>query len=151
MLRPDPTIPFVAASREQIVALVESLNQPQISIPTKPPQAAQGHLVGVRNGNGSFSVYAVLFLTETRENVVYVHEPRELSFGEYRDAEAEGLGFLESMGFMLDDLNFRSLSREAQEAALRRLPIFSRPTPAAAPPPAAPDDAAALARLLASF
>ncbi len=151
MLRPDPTVPFVAASREQVVALVESLNQPQISIPTKPPQAAQGHLVGVRNGNGSFSVYAVLFLTETRENVVYVHEPRELSFGEYRAAEADGLAFLESMGFMLDDLNFRSLSREAQEAALRRLPIFTRPAPAAAPPPAAPDDAAALARLLASF
>ena len=151
VFRPDPTVPIVAATREHVVALVESINQPQISIPTKPPQAVQGHLVGVRNASGSFSVHVVLFLTQSGENVVYVHEPRELSFDDYREAEAEGLGFLESMGFMLDDLNFRSLTREQQEATLRRLPIFSRPAPPRAPAPAAPDAAAALARLLASF
>jgi hypothetical protein len=85
--------------------------------------------------------------------------------------ELEGLQFMESMGFMLDNLNFRNLPADAQEKTLRRIPLFfpgAGPAPAAPPPaPAAPaahpaeasapasappaDDAARIARLLASF
>ena len=60
------------------------------------------------------------------------------------------------MGFMLDNLNFRSLQPQAQADLLKRIPLFSPPgRPAATPPsgtasPAA-SDAARIARLLASF
>jgi hypothetical protein len=135
------------------VTLVESINQPQISIPSKPPQAVTGHLCGLRNPDGSLSVYVSLWLPQSGENVVYAHEPRELAVDAYRDAEAEGLQFLESMGFMLDNLNFRNLSSEQQQRTLERVPLFSRPRPPRA------DGASrerarspeALARLLASF
>jgi hypothetical protein len=57
------------------------------------------------------------------------------------------------MGFMLDNTNFRNLAPEAQEQAMRRVPLFHPPRPA--PPPAAADPQAgprqALARLLGSF
>jgi hypothetical protein len=140
----------VSAARDRIVALIESINQPQISIPGRPPQCVQGYLCGLRNANGTFSVYVSLFLPESAENVVYVHEPRELAVDGYRAAEAEGLHFLESMGFMLDNLNFRNLAPEQQESHVRHIPMFSRPVAAARPPPAAPTRTA-LARLLASF
>ena len=155
MFRPDPTIAFVAATREQVIALIESINQPQISIPGKPPQAAHGHLCGLRNPNGSFSAFVGLYLPQSAENVVYAREPREFPREEYLEAEAEGVHFLESMGFMLDNLNFRSLAAEVQESTLKRAPLFSRPKPAARP--AAPEadgsraGQAALARFLASF
>ena len=159
MFRPDPTIPFVPAAREQVVALMESINQPQISIPGKPPQAAHGHLCALRNSNGSYSAYVGLYLPETAENVVYAREPREFPREEYVEAEAEGVHFLESLGFMLDNLNFRSLAADAQESTLRRVPLFSRPkrparpsaAPAADPDAAAAEQRAALARFLASF
>jgi hypothetical protein len=147
MFRADPTLSFVAATRERVVAVVESINQPQISIPTKPPQAAQGYLCAVRNANGSFSVYAVLYLSESAENVVYAHEPRELATDGYIAAEAEGMHFLESMGFMLDKLEFRNMPQDQQERTLARVPAFSR----RAAPREDRGGPAALARLLSSF
>lgn len=148
MFHVDPTLAFVPASREQVIAIVESLNRPQISIPTKSVQAAQGYLCGVRNANGTASVFAVLHLLESAENVVYVHEPQELRPDAYVPAEAEGTQFLESMGFMLEDLNFRHMSPEQQERAMARVRAF---TLSAAPPRPPSPGAAALARLLASF
>jgi hypothetical protein len=154
--QPQPGVTFVPATREQVVALVESINQPQVQIPGKASQQVFGHLCGLRNANGTFSIYVGLFLPRSGENVIYVHDRPQLTVDEYPEVEAEGLQFLESMGFMLDNLNFRSLSPEAQAQTLKRIPLFSR-TPSAAPPTSpvaarpAVTEAARVARLLASF
>jgi hypothetical protein len=154
VFQPDPSIPWIPALREQVVAIVESINQPQVSIPGKASQQVFGHLVGIRNGNGSFSIYVALHLPKTGENVVYVHSRRQLTVEEYRDVEVEGLQFLESMGFMLDNLNFRNLAVDVQERTIKRIPLFSEPRPVAAAAPAATSaaqDPSRLGRLLASF
>jgi hypothetical protein len=154
VFQPDPSIRFVPASREQVVALVESINQSQVSIPGKSPQAVQGYLCGLRNPSGTFSIFVALHLPRAGENVVYLHPQRELSLDEYRDVEIEGLHFLESMGFMLDNLNFRNLGQAQQVETLKRIPLFHPPRPPAATAPAEGrdprSDAARLARLLAS-
>jgi len=153
VFRPDPALTHVPAAQEQVVAVIESINQPQVSIPGKPPQAVQAHLVGLRNADGTFSLYVGLFLPQSGENVVYVHDRREIPVEAYREVEAEGLQFLESMGFMLDNVNYRNLAPEAQEHTFRRVPLFSRPRPA--PRASAADTKTsprtALARLLAGF
>ena len=157
MFEPDPSIQFVPVTREQVVALVESINQPQVSIPGKPAQVVQGHLCGIRNPNGTFSIVVSLFLPKSGENVVYLHQKRQLTLEEYRDVEIEGLHFLESMGFMLDNLNFRNMASALQDGTLKRVPLFSQPrgpAPSAAAAPAAKPaaaDPARLARFLASF
>jgi hypothetical protein len=132
VFEPDPSIRYIPAGREQVVALVESINQPQVSIPGKEPQAVQGFLCGLRNQNGSFSIFVSLFLPKTGENVVYACERREVGMEEYRDVEVEGLHFLESMGFMLDNLNFRNLAPAQQVETLKRVPLFQEPRPAGA-------------------
>jgi hypothetical protein len=132
VFRHDPALTHLSATRDQVVAVVESINQPQISIPGKSPQSAQAHLVGLRNANGTFSVAVGLYLPHSGENVVYLPERREVTLDGYGEVELEGLHFLESMGFMLDNVHFGRLAPEAQEQVLRRLPIFSRPRPAAA-------------------
>ncbi len=154
MFQPEPSLTWVPAAREQVVAVVESINQPQVSIPGKASQQVFGHLVGIRNANGSFSIYVALHLPKSGENVVYVHDRRQLTVDEYRDVEVEGLQFLESMGFMLDNLNFRNLSAEVQDRTLKRIPLVSEPrAPAAVAPAAGPvaQDPSRLGRLLASF
>ena len=153
MFTPDPAITHVPATRDQVVALIEGINQPQVSIPGKAPQGVSGHLCGLRNANGSFSIYVALHLPKTGENVVYLHHRRQLGADEYRAVQDEGLAFLESMGFMLDNLNYRNMTPEMQEATLRRVPLFSPPRAPSAAPAAADGaaEAARVARLLASF
>jgi len=153
VFRPDPRLTHVPAATDQVVAVIESINQPQVSIPGKQPQTVQAHLVGLRNRNGTFSIFAGLYLPLSGENVVYAHEREEIPLEAYREVEAEGLHFLESMGFMLDNINFRNLSPEGQAQVLRRVPLFSPPRRVEASP-AGPDRASprqALARLLAGF
>ncbi len=152
MFEPDPSIRYIPATRDQVVALVESINQPQVSIPGKEPQAVQGFLCGLRNQNGTFSIFASLYLPKSSENVVYASDRREVGMEEYRDVEIEGLHFLESMGFMLDNLNFRNLAQAQQVETLKRVPLFHEPRPAG---PAAGGSSEArtserIARLLAS-
>jgi hypothetical protein len=131
VFEPDPSIAYIPASREQVVALVESINQPQVSIPGKEPQSVQGFLCGLRNESGSFSIFVSLFLPRSGENVVYASDRREVGMEEYRDVEIEGLHFLESMGFMLDNLNFRNLAPAQQIETLKRVPLFQVPRPGA--------------------
>ena len=161
VFRPEPSITHLPVSRDQVVAVVESINQPQVSVPGKLAQTVFGHLCGVRNANGTFSIYVGLHLAKSAENVIYVNDQAQLTVEEYRAVEVEGLHFLESMGFMLDNLNFRSLSPDLQEQTFRRIPLFHPPrppAPAPAPAAAAPGTAAAqpapdlgrLARFLAS-
>jgi hypothetical protein len=135
MFHPEPSLTWVPATKEQVVAIIESINQPQVSIPGKPPQTVTGHLCALRNASGTFSIYVALHVPRTGENVVYVHDRRQVSLEEYRDVEIEGLQFLESMGFMLDNRNFRNLSPDVQEQTVRRIPLFGgRPVPTAPPP-----------------
>ncbi len=158
MFKPEPSITWVPVVREQVVAIVESINQPQVSIPGKQSQQVFGHLVGIRNANGTFSIYVALHLPKSGENVVYVNDRHQLTVEEYRDVEVEGLHFLESMGFMLDNMNFRNLSAEVQVQTLGRIPLFSQTRPpgeaavrASSGAKSAGTDPARLARLLASF
>jgi hypothetical protein len=154
MFTPEPSIQYVPASREQVVALIEAINQPQVTIPGRQPQSVHGLLCSLRNANGSFSILLALHLPRSGENVIYLHEKRQLTTDEYREVQDEGLQFLESMGFMLDNLNYRNMAPELQEKTLKRLPLFSPPRPPQAAVTAEQGGAAEtarLARFLASF
>jgi len=152
LFQPDPGIRFIPATREQVVALVESINQPQVSIPGKPPQTVQGYLCGLRNPSGTFSIFVGIYLPKSGESVVYLHPRRELSLEEYREVEIEGLHFLESMGFMLDNLNFRNMGPTQQAETLKRVPLFHPPAaPQAGEAKESGGELARVGRLLASI
>lgn len=156
MFNIDPSLTYIAAKREQIVAVIESVNQPHVAIPGKNPQGVQAYLCGLRNPNASFSIYIYLLLSETKEPVVYAFDRPQFPLEAYREAETEALQFVESMGFMMENLNFRSQSAEIQDELLKRIPAFS--PPASKEPPVdeaqaaqATDDGVKLARLLSAF
>ncbi|MHB1846849.1 MAG: hypothetical protein ACYCWW_18670 [Deltaproteobacteria bacterium] len=152
----DPKLSHLSAKREQIVAILESVNQPIVAIPGKAPQPVQAHVCGLRNPNATFSIYIYLLLAQTNDQVVYVYSDPQFPLEHYRDAEAEALQFVESMGFMVENLNFRTQPPEAQEEILARVPAFSAPEAKAPEKPSGPSAEAQtraqeLARLLAAF
>lgn len=113
------------ASREQVIALHTSLNSPHLFIPGKPAGPAQAFILGLRGSTG-FATFIYLYLSEAADCAVYVSGKRNTSFEEYLAEEAEALAFVESMGFMMDNSNWRSLAQTTQEELLKTLPVFFR-------------------------
>lgn len=111
------------ASREQVLALYQSINSPHLAIPGKPAGPAQAFVLGLRGGSG-FAVFIYLYLSEAQDCAVYVPGRRTASPEDYQQDEAEALGFVESMGFMMDNANFRALPPPRQDELLKTLPVF---------------------------
>jgi hypothetical protein len=51
---------------------------------------------------------------------------RNLGLEDFASQEQDALGFVESMGFIMDQVNFRGLSQSAQEELLRSVPVFQK-------------------------
>lgn len=147
----EPRVTHVQAARDHVVSLHQSLNTPHLAVPGKAAQACQAYLVGTANVDGSFTVWAFLHLTETEEGVVFLSEHRTLAREQYAQEEAEGLAFLESMGFMTDNLHFRERPLEEQEELVKTLPPFRKLTGQKKASATGPTKQESLARLLASF
>lgn len=152
----DQRLRGLPASREQVMSVYQSINQPHLAVPGKQAGPAQAYIVGLRGSSG-ISVFVYLFLAQTLDCAVYVPERRNVPPDAWAEAEADALGFVESMGFMMDNLNFRSLPVADQDALLRSLPVFQKDPRLAQSPGAEHREAQAggvqnpLARLLGAF
>ncbi|RMG13637.1 MAG: hypothetical protein D6729_14680 [Deltaproteobacteria bacterium] len=124
MFQPNPTLTHIGADRSQVVSIIESINHPHIGVPGFDPQVTQAYVVGVRVPTGLFQIYVYLYLTEDRRAVIYTYSGGAVDLEHYPEVEAEALNFVESMGFMVDNANFRNLPPEEQEALMRSLPCF---------------------------
>jgi Tfp pilus assembly protein PilF len=127
MLKVDPTLNHVPAKREHVVALMESINQPLVNIPTHGTAPTGAFILGTRNEHGYFTVFVYLHQPESKAVVLYVSEPRNLTPEQYKSEEAEALRFVESMGFLIDDVRFPTLNPSEQEAVMSRVPMFRPP------------------------
>jgi hypothetical protein len=121
----DERLRGLPATRDQVIALHQSINQPPLAIPGKQAGPAQAFIVGLRGSTG-FSVFVYLYLPEAGDCAIYVSDRRNLTSEEYGGEEAEALGFVESMGFILDTLNFRGMPPQQQDEMIRTLPVFQR-------------------------
>ena len=125
MFAPEPRIKNVPVTREQVVSIIASLNKPHIAVPGKPAQEVQGYIVGVANAAGTITVFVYLHLTETHDSVVYLDAERlRVAPAQYAEVEADAIGFAESMGFMLENMNYPALSPEQQDQLVKTLPCF---------------------------
>ena len=153
----DPRYRGIPAHREQVLALYQSINAPHLAIPGKQAGPAQGFVVGLRAGAAS-AVFVYLYLRESLDCAVYVSGKRCSSQAEFEAEAGDALGFVESMGFMMDDARFAEAPPEQQDELLRTLPVFFK-DPKVAPKLAGGKNpgedkrtaAAQLGRLLAAF
>lgn len=124
MFIPAPDLSQVPASPESLVAVIESINTPNVVLPGQDAEPTHAYIAGLRNPDASFSIYIYLLQTQSLRPAVYAFEPRSIPLAQYPEVEAEALQFVESMGFMLDNLNFRRLPAEEQQSTFKRLACF---------------------------
>jgi hypothetical protein len=149
----DETVRALDATREQVAALFQSINAPHVAIPGRRAGPAQAFIACLRSTQG-FTVTIYLWLSESHDCAVYLTERVAQTPEDYRTLQTDALAFVESMGFMMDNLNYRALAPDRQTEVLGSLPMYRSRT---SPPPAAPGDrpqpspVARLARLFSSF
>lgn len=120
-----PEIKSIQVGRENIITIIESINSPMVAAANKPQEPAKAFILGQRNPSGLFSIYIYLHLLQSKECLVYLHDPPEIPMESYHDTELDALQFVESMGFMADNVNFRNLAPEQQVTLMEQLPMFT--------------------------
>ncbi len=130
MLKVEPSLNHIPAGREHVVALFESINQPLVNIPGHGTAPTYAYILGTRNDQSVLTVFVYLIQRESGAVVVYVSEPRGLNREQFRVEEAEAVRFVESMGFLIDDVHFPTLPPHEQDAVMARAPLFRPPVPA---------------------
>jgi hypothetical protein len=119
-----PEMKSIQVGRENIVTIIESINSPMVAAANKPLEPAKSYILGVRNPSGLFSIYVYLHLLQSKECMIYLHDPTEVPMESYHDTELEALQFVESMGFMVDNVNFRNMAPEQQVTLMEEMPMF---------------------------
>jgi hypothetical protein len=163
MFTPLPGHHLLPLAFEQVVAVIESINSPNIAIPELGTEPTKGFLVGALTPGGGAAIFCYLLQLETNRPILYISNPPEVPLDQYAWLEAQSIQYVESMGFMLDNLGFRARDPGEQRALFESLPPFREQQarlPGSAPMTSAAmvlgkDETAAnivaLARLLASF
>lgn len=126
----DERLKGLPAVKEQVVQLYQSLNQPHLAVPGRKAGPAAGYVLGLRGPSG-FAVFVYLYMPDSGECAIYVPSNGTVAAEQYQSEEAEALGFVESMGFIMDNLNFRGRPVDEQDSMIRTLPIFQREPPPA--------------------
>ena len=132
----DERIKSLPVTKEQVLAVYHSLNQPHLAVPGRKAGPAQAFVVALQGPTG-YGIFIYLYLPNTDECATYVSDRRSFPPDQYAQEEAEAMAFMESMGFMVDNLNFHALPPAEQERLLKTLPVFlrERPRPQPAPQP----------------
>lgn len=128
----DERLRGLPAVKDQVVQLYQSLNAPHLAIPGRKAGPAMAFVLGLRGPSG-FAVFVYLYLQESGESAVYVPSSGTVPAEQFQSEEGEALGFTESMGFIMDNLNFRGRPPDEQETIIRTMPVFMREPPPPAP------------------
>lgn len=128
----DERLRGLPAVKEQVVQLYQSLNAPHLAIPGRKAGPAMAFVLGLRGPSG-FAVFVYLYMQQTGESAVYVPSTGTVPAERFESEEAEALGFVESMGFIMDNLNFRGRPPDEQDTIIRTMPVFMREPPPPAP------------------
>lgn len=115
---------------DQVVAIIESINAPNVAVPGHGTGPTKCYIVGVRFPSGTFTVFIYMHVLDAGVAAIFAHEPFEIRLEDYPHLEESAIHFAESMGFMLDNMNFRARSPDDQANLVASLPIFyDRPPP----------------------
>ncbi len=115
---------------DQVVAVIESINAPNIGTPLGT-ERTKAYIVGLRLPSGNFTVAIYLHLVESNRACIYAADPLEVSLDGYSPLEGDAIQFAESMGFMLDNLNFRAKPPDEIMRLVQVLPFFHETPPRA--------------------
>ncbi|ALC15979.1 hypothetical protein DSOUD_1198 [Desulfuromonas soudanensis] len=107
---------------ERVLLLQRSLTNIQVAIPGTTSQETTAYLCVFAAGKG-YRIVAVLHQLSSRRLLFYLNNEGEVQQREANRILKEGIHFVESMGFILSDLDFQRLSPRERTAVWQSLPL----------------------------
>jgi len=122
---------------QRVLRLERSLSDVQVAMPGQPAQEATAYLCSFSSGQG-LRVAVALELHSSSRLAFYLNDEGEVPTRDGTRIYNQALGFAESMGFMLGDLDIHLKSAEERTQLWKSLPLQSglaAPAPEVAPAP----------------
>lgn len=120
---------FIDAKPERVVSLIRSLNKIDL-IPQDggdgEPEPTEAFIAGVQRSQDQYEIFAYLYHERTHTARIYVWEGDPVTRATFADVEAQALDFIESMGFMMDNTQFRKQPPEQRQELYDSVPVFAQ-------------------------
>jgi hypothetical protein len=136
MFTADPNITDLKVKEKGIHKVLFSMNIHQVATPELSAEDARSYVIFFREGS-SLSAYIGIYFMRTDRRFFYSYTANPFPFEGLSDVEDEARGFVEDMGFVLDEINIGGMSLDEKNRWLDEQPMFSR-TKLAEPQAAAP-------------
>lgn len=143
MFNADPTITDLNVREKNLNRVLFSMNIHQVATPELSVEDARCYILFFGEGS-NITAYIALYLTRSDGRIYYSYSSNPFPQEGMAQVEDEARGFVEDMGFVLDEIAVAAMSAADKNHWIDEQAIFSRkkqpevqPAPAAQPPPAA--------------
>jgi len=118
----DKSASILDVSADKVVHLLRSMRAVQLALPGMSVQQATAYLCQYRGGTGIVTV-AAFHLEKQQRLAFYFSDPKEVPAAKADSLLDQGMNFVESMGFLLADLDFHLLSASDRDLLWGSLPL----------------------------
>jgi len=122
MFKWDESISRLDMPAENALRLMRSMRDVQMALPGLPSQEASAYLCQYRSGDLVATV-AVFHLQRSSQLAFYRSEPPEVVAGKADGMFEQGLDFVESMGFLLSDMDIDQMTAADRTMLWESLPL----------------------------
>lgn len=122
MFQWDKSIDTLDLPVDQIVHLFRSMRDVQLALPGLPAQEATAYLCQYQSSQGIGTV-AVFHLHKSGQMAFYVNTPREIAIDKTEAMLDQATIFVESMGFLMTDLDIHLLNESDRAMLWSSLPL----------------------------
>ncbi len=119
----DDTIEKLDVEAATLLKLFRSMRDVQMALPGFPSQEASAYLCQFQAGK-SVATFAVFHLQRSGKLAFYRSEPGEVPPAKAEGVMYQGLDFVESMGFLLSDMDLELMADADREMLWKSLPLF---------------------------
>ncbi len=148
MFDADPNITDLNVREKNLNKVLFSMNIHQVATPELSVEDARCYILFCGEGS-NMSAYIALYLTRTDGRIYYSYSSNPFSQEGMAQVEEEARGFVEDMGFLLDEVPLAGVSPAEKNRWIDEQAIFSQkkqpevqPAPAAEPRPDTPSTSA---------
>jgi hypothetical protein len=122
MFQWDKSIKTLDVAVGQVIQLFRSMRDVQLALPGLPAQEASAYLCQYQTSQG-VGTTAIFALHKSGQLAFYVNTPREVGPEKAETMLDQALVFVESMGFLLTDLDIHLLTESDREMLWASLPL----------------------------